>query len=33
LIVRPTEVRSTLEYDGGKVRFELVDNLRAKDDM
>ena len=28
--VRPTEVRSTLEYDGGKVLVELVDNLRAR---
>ena len=24
-------MRSTLEYDGGKVRFELVDNFRANE--
>ena len=29
LSVRPTEVRSTFEYDGGNSRLEPVDNFRA----
>ena len=29
--VSPTDVRSTFEYDGGNVRFELVDNFRASE--